>query len=77
MLEVLSNGKFQSTMHRVRSSKIDRISIVFFQVLPLDYKVQYKTNHIFLDDTFRGHILPLILSGSFHPDNIKKKWQKK
>lgn len=72
MLEAISNGKYKSTMHRVKNANIDRTSTIFFQGLPLDYKVQYKNESINLDNTFGGHILPLLLSGALHLQDNKE-----
>lgn len=72
MLEAISNGKYKSSMHRVKNANIDRTSTIFFQGLPLDYRVQYKTEIINLDNTFGGHILPLLLSGALHLQDNKE-----
>lgn len=66
MFEVLSNGLIQSSLHRARCGEKERKAVVFFQGLPLDFKIEYSKLGEGAPSTFGEHILSMLIRGSAH-----------
>lgn len=72
MMEVYTKGKIESTLHRVRCGTFKRYSVIFFQGLPLNTKINYSKGKIVYPTNYRKHIFSMLLKSSAHLiDNSK------
>ena len=66
MLEVITKGYIESSLHRVRCNHINRQSVIYFQGLPLDFVLGYSPTNKHLPKTFGDHILSFLLRSAAH-----------
>jgi len=74
MLEAASKGYVRSSLHRVRTTSEDRLSVIFFQGLPLDEPIPYPGE--VQDMTFRKHICAMLIRGAAHLQSRIPHWEK-
>lgn len=66
MLEVASGGYIRSSLHRARCGEKARRAVIFFQGLPLDFKIDYAKLKGMPPRTFGEHIFSMLLRGAAH-----------
>lgn len=66
MFEVVSRGYVRSSLHRARCGGNARKAVIFFQGLPLEFKINYTRLGDMAPRSFGEHIVSLLLRGSAH-----------
>lgn len=66
MFEVVSRGYVRSSLHRARCGGKARKAVIFFQGLPLEFKINYTRLGDMAPRSFGEHIVSLLLRGSAH-----------
>lgn len=66
MFEVVSRGYVRSTLHRARCGGKARKAVIFFQGLPLEFKIDYARLGDMAPRSFGDHIVSMLLRGSAH-----------
>jgi len=64
-LEMISGGRIVSTLHRVSYGDSPRTAVVFFQGMPLKYKVKSAIAD-YSPRTFGDHLLAMLIRGAAH-----------
>jgi isopenicillin N synthase-like dioxygenase len=77
MLQVITDGRIQSALHRVRFGLEERLAVVFFQGLKLDEKINYSSLAVQFSGTFGNHLCGMLVRSSPHLRAEITSWESK